>query len=176
MEAFSSMELRLLERFRAIFTGLTRLNFRQKDDGAIKRYISARIKSKGLSTEEDYLGILSDKGSNAVAQERQELIKSFTTGEIYIFRDKGLSELLGSVIIPDLAKKASDRRDLQIWSAGCAAGEEPYSIAVMFKEMFPYLISGCLLLCIAPRSQHSLNISHSASQSKFRASNRSVYD
>ena len=132
------MDGELLGRFKELFSTLTGLNFRQKDESAIMRHISARIKSKGLSSEEDYLAHLT-KGSPALRIEREELIKKFTTGESYFFRDKGLFELLASVIIPEVAGKASRERVLRIWSAGCAAGEEPYSIAIMFKEMFSSL-------------------------------------
>ena len=49
------------------------------------------------------------------------------------FRDRGVYEALGSEILPALACQAASDGEpvLRIWSAGCGAGEEPYSIAIL---------------------------------------------
>lgn len=50
------------------------------------------------------------------------------------FRDRGVYETLGNEILPELARKcASTGEVLHIWSAGCGAGEEPYSISILRK-------------------------------------------
>ncbi|MBE3585662.1 MAG: protein-glutamate O-methyltransferase CheR [Thermoanaerobacter sp.] len=50
------------------------------------------------------------------------------------FRDPEKFRELESIILPDLLK---EKRTLKIWSAGCAAGAEPYSVAIILEELTP---------------------------------------
>ncbi len=55
-------------------------------------------------------------------------------GETRFFRDRALFERLRAEILPDtLARRGHER--VRIWSAACASGQEPYSIAMMIEEM-----------------------------------------
>jgi chemotaxis protein methyltransferase CheR len=51
------------------------------------------------------------------------------------YRDRGVFERLGRDLLPGLAELALVRgeRTLRVWSAGCACGEEPYSVAILFR-------------------------------------------
>ncbi len=60
------------------------------------------------------------------------------------FRDYKSWEMLSEKLLPELAAKAIDEnRPLRCWSAGCASGEEPYSLAILYhqklKHSFPSL-------------------------------------
>jgi chemotaxis protein methyltransferase CheR len=72
-----------------------------------------------------------------LAKTQIEILAShLTVGETYFFRDEKMFELLESRIFPELIQKRRDGgRFLRIWSAGCATGEEPYSIAIMLDRM-----------------------------------------
>lgn len=50
------------------------------------------------------------------------------------YRDKQVFAVLENVILPALARQTMERggRALRIWSAGCASGEEPYSLAILW--------------------------------------------
>jgi chemotaxis protein methyltransferase CheR len=61
------------------------------------------------------------------------LLLELTVGETYFFRDRPQFELLRQEIVPDIAR-AHDGT-LRIWSAGCATGEEPYSIAILLAQL-----------------------------------------
>lgn len=59
-----------------------------------------------------------------------------TIGETHFFRDEKLFRLLESEILPELiASRASNGRWIRIWSAGCATGEEPYSVAIVLSKL-----------------------------------------
>ncbi|MFT4253281.1 MAG: protein-glutamate O-methyltransferase CheR [Caulobacter sp.] len=58
-----------------------------------------------------------------------------TIGETFFFRYAEQFTALRETILPDiLERKAHDRR-IRIWSAGCATGAEPYSIAILLSQM-----------------------------------------
>ena len=59
-------------------------------------------------------------------------------GETYFFRDKRVFEILETTIVPELLRSKSCREQkLRIWSAGCASGEEPYSLAILLAGLLP---------------------------------------
>jgi len=70
----------------------------------------------------------------------ETLVSHLTVGETYFFRERRSLDALEQRIVPELIRLRRDRgRELKIWSAGCATGEEPYSIAIMLSAMLPEL-------------------------------------
>lgn len=81
-----------------------------------------------------WLGILPDE-----SPEWGRLASSLTVGETYFFRDRLCFDALQQQILPALI---ADRRSagilrLRFWSAGCAAGPEPYSLAILLDQLLP---------------------------------------
>ena len=77
----------------------------------------------------------------------KEFINSITTQETYFFRDQIIYEALIQKIIPEWLLRNGGEEGirfknlkLKIWSAGCATGQEPYSIAITLREFFPRLL------------------------------------
>lgn len=64
--------------------------------------------------------------------ELEVLTSHLTVGETYFFRGQGTFEVVEKHILPTLAG-----RQPRIWSAGCATGEEPYSIAILMSRLIP---------------------------------------
>src|SRR5690348_6669019 len=58
------------------------------------------------------------------------ILAQLTIGETYFFRNTPQFEALRQHILPELIQRRQATRHLRIWSAGCATGEEPYSIAM----------------------------------------------
>ena len=67
------------------------------------------------------------------------VVDEMTTNETSFFRDVHPFEILKNTVLPTLLEEREHERKLQIWSAGCASGQEPYSIAMLLKEEFPEL-------------------------------------
>lgn len=65
------------------------------------------------------------------------LVCNITIGETYFFRDKKQMHLLQTILLPDLIKRKQKENNLtlRIWSAGCASGEEIYTIAMLLNEL-----------------------------------------
>ncbi|MCF8242761.1 MAG: hypothetical protein K9J16_15390 [Melioribacteraceae bacterium] len=66
----------------------------------------------------------------------KKLINILTIGETYFFRDTKLFTFLQDSYLPDLISKKKDK-SINIWSAGCSSGEEPYSIAILLERLIP---------------------------------------
>ncbi len=77
--------------------------------------------------------------SSAIRVQQLEVLASYlTVGETYFFRDKRSFDILRDQILPDLiSARRQTGRILRIWSAGCATGEEPYSMAILLRSLLP---------------------------------------
>jgi chemotaxis protein methyltransferase CheR len=63
-----------------------------------------------------------------------ELIVELTVGETYFFRDPAQFEFIRQQIIPECLQNRPEGHFLRIWSAGCASGEEAFSLAILLEE------------------------------------------
>jgi len=86
---------------------------------------------------EAYLSMLTSCANNSEILE--QLVTKITIGETYFFRDQKQMNLLRNQILPTLIQTKREQKNLslRIWSAGCASGEELYSIAIMLKQLLP---------------------------------------
>src|SRR3989338_4016313 len=83
----------------------------------------------------EYILCLSSKNGDSYFR---KLISFLTTNETYFFRGKADFDILKNIIFPELIKrKSSNHRTISIWSAACSTGEEPYSLAIILKELIP---------------------------------------
>jgi len=65
--------------------------------------------------------------------EFDEIYDLVTTNETYFFREPAQLTAFSEEIIPDILSRKRVTK-IRIWSAGCATGEEPYSIAILLQE------------------------------------------
>lgn len=102
----------------------------------------------GITTVESYFAFLSQSSSPSAQLELERLINILTIGETHFFRNTAHFEALANHILPTLiARKreianqmgpnSSGVPQLRIWSAGCSTGEEPYSVAMLLRELIP---------------------------------------
>jgi chemotaxis protein methyltransferase CheR len=61
-----------------------------------------------------------------------------TVGETYFYRERSTFDALAQRILPELIerRRAGERR-LRLWSAACSTGEEPYSLAILLRQLIP---------------------------------------
>jgi len=106
------------------------LQWRAFQRRGIKRKIERRIAQIGLSNFEEYsLSVERD------SDERRLLSKLLTVTISRFFRDQEVFETLRQSVIPSLLEE-ENRKELRIWSIGCASGEEPYSLALLWEDKF----------------------------------------
>ena len=99
--------------------------------------LGERMSACGSERVADYLRLLrSPQG----ADELQSLLNAVTIQETHFFRNPPQFRALRQHVLPQLIRAATTgSRRLRIWSAGCSTGEEPYSIAMLIREIVPLL-------------------------------------
>jgi chemotaxis protein methyltransferase CheR len=94
--------------------------------------IAERLRETGARDVSSYLERLAD------ATERQRLVDEVTIQETHFFRNPPQVRALRQHVLPELLKHAEKNgKRLRIWSAGCSTGEEPYSVAMLLRELLP---------------------------------------
>jgi len=96
---------------------------------ALEQALSAALHRSGAVERELYLIRLA-----AEPHLLEDLVGEITVGETYFFRDPGQFELIRETILPDLLARRPAGEPLRIWSAGCASGEEAYSLAILLDQ------------------------------------------
>jgi len=76
----------------------------------------------------------------------RKVVEAMTTNETSFFRDFHPFEALRTAILPELMLKRASSRELNIWSAACSSGQEPYSLALLLLEHFPNLVAWSIKL------------------------------
>ncbi len=100
-------------------------------DLCIKRRIAARIRAVGSNDPELYLEQLRQSSA-----EQERLLEALTIHVSQFFRNPSTFAVLEKQILPELLQQSRNTNGkLRVWSAGCAGGEEAYSIALLCQEL-----------------------------------------
>ena len=90
-----------------------------------------RARGKGFASVESYVAALE---SAALPAEWESLIPLVTIKESYFFRAPQQFEIIRRDVLPRLLAARAPTRQLRVWSAACARGEEPATLAILFAE------------------------------------------
>jgi len=108
----------------------TNIDFRNYKSSTILRRISRRMAVTHNTNIRDYSDYL-----RAHPDEVSELVRVFLINVTGFFRDPEAFEFLRTTVIPELIERSKDNgRILRLWSAGCATGEEAYSLALLIAD------------------------------------------
>ncbi len=119
---------RLIRDFIKDYCGLY---FDDKSKYIVERRLNRRLKLHHMKNFREYYRLLVyDKKRD---EELQIIIDILTVNETYFFREQNQLIAFSEEIIPEL-KNNRDRKRINIWSAGCSTGEEPYTIAMLILE------------------------------------------
>ena len=101
------------------------------EESFLLKSIHARRAATGLQTDAAYAGYLAEHREEADA-----LAHSLRNRYSEFFRNPLSFALLEQLILPALIRenKHSGRNELRVWSAGCAAGQEAFSVAMLLEE------------------------------------------
>jgi chemotaxis protein methyltransferase CheR len=118
------------ERYYAAITALIAQSgfpSEQYKSRCVQRRIAVRMRAHGVQTYKDYLKVLRRDPS-----EQRRLLETLTINVSRFFRNRAVYDAIAQDVIPTLWDRSP--HTIRIWSAGCAAGEEAYSIAALFHR------------------------------------------
>lgn len=124
---------REIERFRAAVLGAIGLQFDDARLGLLDEVLRRRLSKLGASAD----GYLSDLERNPLPQECAALAQELTVTETYFFRNRDQLDALVGTVLPDRMAHHGAPRPLRLVSAGCASGEEAYTLAILVSENIP---------------------------------------
>jgi chemotaxis protein methyltransferase CheR len=136
MHATSPLSSRLLQQVSERIEERIGLHFPPSRFADLERGLARVAGESGFPNAAAYVESLLRR--NLHAGDLDALAGSLTISETHFFRDPGVCEFLESSFLPGLigARRESGRR-LRIWSAGCATGEEPYTLAILLHRLIP---------------------------------------
>lgn len=100
--------------------------------------LQKRLRRLGLRTFEDYCSLLRQTNPEGEA-ERINLISALTTNVTQFFREAHHFDLFGKEVLPSMLKSAREGTPVRVWSAGCSAGQEPFTLAAYCMKHAPQL-------------------------------------
>lgn len=123
-------------------------DFRQYKESSLKRRIEKRLRAKKAGSYEEYAKIL-----DTDPDEYKRLVDALTIKVTEFFRDPEAWQVLSERVLPEIIRgKTGDTRlhkrsggqgkenenitpVLRVWSAGCATGQETYSVAILLNQL-----------------------------------------
>jgi chemotaxis protein methyltransferase CheR len=142
-EAINRMDRFLSEaqfkKFRDRIYDESGIHFSASNRTILESRLKERLRKSELASIDDYFQVIASK-----EEEMKVLLDSVTTNLTRFFRNTSHFDTLENYVFPDLVnqKKNTGEKKLRVWSAGCSTGEEPYSIAMMMKEVLPAGFTG----------------------------------
>ena len=105
-------------------------DFREYKESTLTRRLGRRLRARGAKTYTNYARVLDQDPT-----EYDKLFDDLTINVTSFFRDDMAFQALEEVVLPALIHASRiTHHVLRIWSAGCATGEEPYSLAMLMLE------------------------------------------
>ena len=100
--------------------------------GFLAEVAQRRAQALGLATIGDYVRALT---AGELPREWQSLVPLITVKESYFFRAPQQFEAIERQLLPRLLRARAGSRRLRIWSAACARGEEPATLAMLLADL-----------------------------------------
>jgi chemotaxis methyl-accepting protein methylase len=121
-----------LEKLTADLNEKLELNLSVFDSSFLERIVSSRMASKSISNADIYLAKLLED-----AEEPKELMRLLNNSYSEFFRNPLTFAYLEQIVLPAIfeKKRASHEKEIRIWSAACAGGQEAYSLAILCNEL-----------------------------------------
>ena len=131
----------------------------------VENRLTTLAEREGFGTLENLIGKL--RSETVINGLHDKSIDALTTNETSFFRDFHPFESLRKHILPRLIEQRAHVRELTLWSAACATGQEPYSLAMLIQEHFPQLRDWKITILATDLSATVLRIATAGHYSQF---------
>lgn len=128
------MDSQMIDQLQSLLHQVTGIDFRQYKRDFLERRTLKRIQELHLKRNSHYLEFIKNNPGEVT-----NFLKNLTVDHTYFFRDPNKFKALKDFILPELL---GENRKLRIWSAGCAGGEEPYSISIILCDFLGGEVNG----------------------------------
>jgi len=132
------IEERAFAKLRTIVQRETGIALRGDKRELLANRLSKRLRALGLQSENEYLRILETEAEPA---ELLELIDAVSTNVTHFFREEEHFRVLQRLL-----EQQREQREIRIWCAAAATGEEPYTIAMVADQVLPRAREQCRIL------------------------------
>lgn len=143
------------------------IDFSQYKTSTVGRRIQRRVEILRLQDLPEYVDLLRND-----AGELDRLYQDLLIGVTQFFRDPEAFQALETEVLPRIIESLKPNEELRVWCAGCATGEEPYSLAMLISEAFAKLDRAPRIKILATDvHQRSLDFASAGIYSEDRLSN-----
>ncbi|HYD51416.1 MAG TPA: protein-glutamate O-methyltransferase CheR [Gemmatimonadaceae bacterium] len=128
----SDLTLALYVKLRDAVYARTGLYFDERKQYFFVRRLERRMELAGTATATEYLGLLGSDTAEVLS-----LAEELTTNETYFFREYPQLQSFADEILQDRLEEKRRANDwtIDLWCAGCSTGEEPYTLAIILREV-----------------------------------------
>jgi chemotaxis protein methyltransferase CheR len=102
----------------------------------VRHRLAPLLQSEGFASFDQLLERLKSRGGGRL---HDAIIEAITTKETSFFRDPAYFEAINKTVLPEclfaLQPNTRMRHRIRIWSAGCSTGQEPYSMAMLIRDV-----------------------------------------
>ncbi len=124
------------ELFRKVIYDESGITFSATNRSILDSRIKELLRKKNMSTPQEYYALITKS-----TEEMKEMLDAVTTNLTRFFRNQPHFDAFINYVIPQIIEykksKNSFDKTIKIWSAGCSTGEEPYTLAMIMKEICP---------------------------------------
>ena len=122
------------ELYRKLIYDASGITFSATNRSILESRLKERLREKKLESLKDYFSLISND-----KEELKTLLDSVTTNLTRFFRNQAHFDAIEHFVVPALMKMkaAGGEHKLRFWSAGCSTGEEPYTLAMLLKQILP---------------------------------------
>ncbi len=106
------------------------IDFRGYKPSSLERRVTRRLEATGCEDIEAYTKFLSRR-----PDEYAKLIDSILINVTQFFRDQEAWDVVRDIVLPQILAQKQPGNQIRMWSAGCATGEEAYSLAILLSEL-----------------------------------------
>ena len=136
---FKKMNLRDFKLFSIFIYKNAGINITEKKLTLLSNRIRTRLRALNINSYKEYYTYLNKSPDKEI--EIIKMIDAVTTNVTHFFRNPKQFIRFQKNIIPEILKNNEKKKKLNILSAGCSSGEEPYTIAIILLHNFYNIIN-----------------------------------
>ena len=114
----------------------TGINLSEAKRDMVYARLARRLRELDMQRFSDYLAFIQ---TDDAADELIQFTNAITTNLTSFFREEHHFDYLAETALPEVIKRNQAKKKIRIWCCAASTGEEPYSIAMVVKELTPML-------------------------------------